>query len=145
MMTDHLDRRLRHAVKLEATVTMGDGACHPAQVANLSLDGCCISGVYSIGSLVDLKIRPLGIFRAQVRWAIGGKAGLRFTRGRQSGVASKSVVADNRGVAAIEYCITAAFIAIALIVALTGLGRGVESNFNNVDSAVGGGMDYQTG
>ena len=102
-------------------------------------------GILSLGNVVDLKIRTLGIFRAQVRWALGGRAGLRFTRQGQAISAPNSLVADHRGVAAIEYCMAAACIAIALIVALAGLGGSVESNFNNVDTAVGSGVDFHSG
>ena len=140
--SDYLDRRLRHAVTLEATVNTGEGEPRSAEVANFSLEGCCVSGFYPIGSLVDLKIKPLGMFRAQVRWAFAGRAGLRFVKESQP---PRSIAADNRGVAAIEYCIAAALIALAITVALTGLGGAVESNFNNVDGAVGGGTNYNSG
>lgn len=98
--SNHLHRRLRHAVKLEVTVNTGEGEPRLAEVANLSLEGCCVSGFYAIGSLVDLKIKPLGMFRAQVRWAFAGKAGLRFLKQSQR---PRSVAADNRVVAAIKY------------------------------------------
>jgi len=80
MQTDHLDRRLRHAVHLQATVTTSDGASRSTSVTDLSLEGCCVSGFYLIGDHVELKIDPIGEFTAQVRWAVAGKAGLRFAR-----------------------------------------------------------------
>ena len=80
MKTDHLDRRLRHAVNLDATVTTSDGASQSTSVTDLSLEGCCVSGFYLIGDHVELKINPIGEFKAQVRWAFAGKAGLRFAR-----------------------------------------------------------------
>jgi pilus assembly protein Flp/PilA len=45
---------------------------------------------------------------------------------------------DESGVTAIEYGLIAALIAVAIIVALTSLGQSLESNFNEVSSALDG-------
>ena len=43
---------------------------------------------------------------------------------------------DENGVTAIEYGLIAALVAVAIIVALTSLGQSLESNFNEVSSAL---------
>ena len=80
MNTDHPDRRLRHAVQLEALVTRADGAVESTAVTDLSLDGCCVTGHFSIGEYVDLKIAPIGLLRGQIRWSFAGRAGVRFVK-----------------------------------------------------------------
>jgi pilus assembly protein Flp/PilA len=47
-------------------------------------------------------------------------------------------VREENGVTAIEYGLIAALIAVAIIVALTSLGGSLESNFNEVSSALDG-------
>ena len=42
--------------------------------------------------------------------------------------------ADNRAVTAIEYALIAALIAVVIIAAVTGLGKGVSNTFNSVAS-----------
>jgi pilus assembly protein Flp/PilA len=45
-------------------------------------------------------------------------------------------IRDEQGVTAIEYGLIAALIAVAIIIALTSLGQSLESNFNEVASAL---------
>ena len=45
---------------------------------------------------------------------------------------------DDSGVTAIEYGLIAALIAVAIIIALTTLGTSLESNFNEVSTALDG-------
>jgi pilus assembly protein Flp/PilA len=45
-------------------------------------------------------------------------------------------IQEDHGVTAIEYGLIAALIAVAIIVALTTLGQSLESNFNEVSSAL---------
>ena len=45
-------------------------------------------------------------------------------------------VREDSGVTAIEYGLIAALIAVAIIIALTSLGSSLESNFNEVSSAL---------
>jgi pilus assembly protein Flp/PilA len=42
--------------------------------------------------------------------------------------------ADKRGVTALEYGLIASLIAVAIIAAITGLGTGIASTFNNISS-----------
>ncbi len=80
MTNDHPDRRLRHAVQLEAQVRRGDGQVCASVVTDLSLDGCCLTGDYSIGETVELEVKPIGRLKGQIRWAFVGLAGVRFIR-----------------------------------------------------------------
>jgi pilus assembly protein Flp/PilA len=68
-----------------------------------------------------------------------------FPQGRQRDrVSSKrntqmtlvNFIRDEQGVTAIEYGLIAALIAVAIIIALTSLGQSLESNFNEVASAL---------
>ncbi|NJC06849.1 hypothetical protein GGQ97_002642 [Sphingomonas kaistensis] len=45
---------------------------------NVSEQGCCIIGDFKIGECFVVTLPKIGTFGAQVRWAIGGRAGLRF-------------------------------------------------------------------
>jgi hypothetical protein len=74
------ERRQRHAVRLEATVTRDDGSLVTSDVTDLSLDGCRLSGNFHIGELLQLKIPRIGSHTAEVRWAYLGRAGVRFIR-----------------------------------------------------------------
>ncbi len=73
-----LDRRVRHAVQLEASVTRSNGAVVVCTVSDFSLDGCCLSGFFKVGERVEVKIRPIGQLPAEIRWAAMGRAGARF-------------------------------------------------------------------
>lgn len=80
MTEENLERRPRHAVKLDASVTRSNGESCATVVTDLSLDGCCITGFFTIGEPVELKISPIGQLRGQIRWAFAGKAGVRFAK-----------------------------------------------------------------
>jgi pilus assembly protein Flp/PilA len=47
-----------------------------------------------------------------------------------------SFIREENGVTAIEYGLIAALIAVAIIIALTSLGQSLESNFNDIGSAL---------
>jgi hypothetical protein len=82
------ERRQRHAVRLEASVTKSGGSSVTSDVTDLSLDGCCLSGNFKIGELLELKIPRIGVHTAEVRWSFLGRAGVRFIRscpGRATG------------------------------------------------------------
>lgn len=80
MTNDHLDRRLRHAVQLDASVTRSGGDSFATTVTDLSVDGCCLTGDYAIGEWVDLDAEQVGSLHGQIRWAVMGRAGLRFAK-----------------------------------------------------------------
>ena len=62
-----------------------------------------------------------------------------LSRGRRHPIAQ-----DQSGAAAIEYALLAALIALAIVAALTRTGTSVGSNFNEVDQAMPGGVEFHT-
>lgn len=128
-MENFQERGLRHSVRLDATVTRGNGTELAAVVTDLSLDGCCLIGPFQIGEQVTVKIPKVGSLAAEVRWAFMGRAGARF-------VTETRRKLDERGVATIEYALVASLIALSLVAAFSRLGGGVETKFNSVDLAV---------
>jgi hypothetical protein len=70
----------RHPSHIQSEVTMQNGITVTSSVENLSADGCCIEGSYRIGEMVTIELPNIGTFRAKVRWAVLGRAGLRFHR-----------------------------------------------------------------
>ena len=126
-------RRARHAVRLDAVATRADGTTTRAIVTDLSFDGCCMIGRFRAGERLSMSIAGIGKVAADVRWAAMSRAGARFLTGPAR---------DGKGGAVIEYALLASLIALALVAAIARLGGGVESNFNDVDQAVGGGTDF---
>ena len=130
------ERRRRHAVRLEASVTKNGGGTVASDVTDLSLDGCCLGGNFKIGELLQLKIPRIGVHSAEVRWAYMGRAGVRFIRA--------GLAANRSGVAAIEYAIIVSLIALALVSALFNLGGKVEQSFEQTNQAFDAGTQYGT-
>jgi len=135
-----LSRGRRHAVELDATV-LRDGIEQPSRVTDLSLDGCCLTGNFRIAEHLTVRIQRLGEFPAQIRWALPGKAGARFIR---SDPQPETLARDETGVAAIEYALLAALIAVAIVGALGGTGKAVGNNWNEVNQAMPGGVEFET-
>lgn len=77
------ERRLRHACELTADVHYPDGHSSNTTVSNLSLEGCRLTGWFRIGDHLELTIPRIGRVRGQVRWAVGGEAGIRFVQPEQ--------------------------------------------------------------
>lgn len=75
------DRPNRNVVELKAVLTRIEGGTHDVAIENMSVDGCCVSGSFLIGERVVLKVPGSGKFEAQIRWAMHGRAGLRFIKG----------------------------------------------------------------
>lgn len=76
--SDWPDRRPRHKVQLEAELVQANGTAMGTIVSDLSLEGCRILGWFQIGDQVRLRIPRIGIVTGQVRWAMNGRAGVRF-------------------------------------------------------------------
>ena len=130
-------RPLRHPVQLDASVRRDGEAATPCKVSDFSLDGCGISGFFRVGEQLEITIRTIGTFRAEVRWTRLSKAGARFVRRRTTGAAD-GLLANDKGTSAIEYAVLAAGIAVALVAALTGMGHNLGATWNGVDVAVEG-------
>lgn len=74
------ERGHRHRVRLDATVIREGGHTVPAVVTDLSLDGCCLIGMFQIGERVTVEIQRVGKLEADIRWSFMGRAGARFIR-----------------------------------------------------------------
>lgn len=125
---------------LDATVSRS-GIEGPSRVTDLSLDGCCLTGDFRIGEHLVVRVDRLGEFPAQIRWSLPGRAGARFTR--KDPKPKQTLAQDETGVAAIEYALIAALIALAILAALTRTGTAVGSNWNEVNQAMPGGVEFQ--
>lgn len=75
-----VDRPNRVPVYLSAGVSLGDGRFLPVIVANLSTQGCLVlcAATLPIGETVQLDMQGCPTAWASVRWALPGRAGLRF-------------------------------------------------------------------
>ena len=74
-------RNDRKSVDLAAVVHRGDCPPLAVSVTDLTEEGCRISGKETlvIGEEFQLEIPRLGFLKAQVRWALDGEAGARFS------------------------------------------------------------------
>lgn len=120
-------------------MTMSGGGLVASDVTDLSLDGCCLTGRFRIGELLQVKIPRIGLHSGEVRWSFLGRTGVRFIR------SCSRLAADRSGVAAIEYAILVSLIAVGLVGALVNLGGSVERSFNQTNQSMPGGTDYKTG
>ena len=119
-------------------MTTSGGGMVASDVTDLSLDGCCLTGRFKIGELLQVKIPRIGLHSGEVRWSFLGRTGVRFIR------SCSRLAADRSGVAAIEYAIVASLIAMALVGALVKLGGSVEQSFNQTNQSMPGGTEYKT-
>jgi hypothetical protein len=73
-------RKDRHPVVVDAVVHRTDGTKSPVRLTNFSDDGCRIEADlnFRIGERLAIAIPRMGQMKAQVRWALPGKAGARF-------------------------------------------------------------------
>lgn len=132
-------RRLRHPVRLDASVTRSGGLELKTIVTDFSLEGCCLLGYFQPTEIIEIAIRTIGRLKAQVQWVEQGRAGARFL--------SRRLSSDVRGVAAIEYAFLSALIAVALVGAFSTLGAKVLEHFTDLAQAVEQSLrsSYQTG
>ena len=74
-------RNDRRPVDLAAFVHREEGARLPVMVTDLTEQGCRISAEETllIGEQIRLEIPHLGFLNAQIRWALDGEAGARFS------------------------------------------------------------------
>ncbi|MBW0145443.1 PilZ domain-containing protein [Sphingomicrobium clamense] len=73
-------RQPRVRVEHEGVLIDSEGAEVAVKVADISREGCRLftDGNVMIGERVTLKVGRAGAVPAQVRWALGNEAGLRF-------------------------------------------------------------------
>lgn len=75
-----VDRDHREAINLRASIVTSQGRVVAARVLNMSLQGCLVQSheTMIIGERVTLNMAGFAPLPAQVRWELGGSAGLRF-------------------------------------------------------------------
>lgn len=132
-------RRLRHPVRLDASVTRSGGFVLKTIVTDFSLDGCCLLGHFQPAEIIEVSIRTVGRLPAQIKWVQRGRAGARFLTDRDHAApcpAGRRLLADKRGVAAIEYAFLAALIAVAILSALSAIGPKVRQPLIDVANAL---------
>lgn len=74
-------RKDRRPVWAHAVVRRVDGSELPVKLADFSDEGCRIEyddGGLIIGEWIEIAIPPTGLVKAQVRWALGTSAGVKF-------------------------------------------------------------------
>ncbi len=79
-------RKDPHPVATDAVVRCGDGSEARVKLSNLTEEGCRIEAEHDfrIGECLEVTVPRLGQLRAQVRWALPGSAGARFSTGTDS-------------------------------------------------------------
>lgn len=77
---DLKQRATRNHVAMQALLTRQGGGTQAVEVEDFSIDGCCVRGYFAVGEMVELRLPRVGMFKADVRWAHRGRAGLRFER-----------------------------------------------------------------
>jgi hypothetical protein len=75
-----IGRKDRHTAAVDAVVHRTDGTKSPVRLTNFSDDGCRIEAEigFRIGERVAIAIPRMGQVKAQVRWALPGRAGAKF-------------------------------------------------------------------
>jgi hypothetical protein len=85
-------RRLRHTVAFDATIVRAGGGRAAAKVTNLSLEGCCLVGGFSIGERLTVDLPRIGPLAAEIRWAFMGRAGARFVASKPGSAAAAASI-----------------------------------------------------
>ena len=92
---DIKERAPRRDKKLEGFARRNGMEVEPALFENVSDCGCRIVGNYKIGEWLVVMIPTLGTMQEQVRWSIGGRAGLQLEP--SPGVAGKGAAGEVLG------------------------------------------------
>ena len=76
------DRDNREPTSFPAILVLADGERRPVTITNISAEGCQIEGAEAVPIGETVRIELAGDIRADatVRWAVLGRAGLRFIR-----------------------------------------------------------------
>lgn len=79
-------RKSRQRLSLTGTGLWSDGTSATVLVSEMSYDGCQIWSDHdlTVGETIALTLRGKGTIEAQIRWADGSKAGLRFLIGQSA-------------------------------------------------------------
>jgi PilZ domain len=75
-----ISRKDRRPVALDAVVHRGDRSEMAARLTDISDEGCRVEceGQLIIGEWIDIAVASAGQVKAQVRWALGSTAGVKF-------------------------------------------------------------------
>ena len=75
-----IGRKDRHSVTLDAVVHHEDGRRVTVKLVDFSEEGCRIESDehFRIGERVEIDIPRKGMVKAQIRWALGDSAGVKF-------------------------------------------------------------------
>ena len=73
-------RKDRQSVAIDAVVHWNDGSTAPVKLTDFSDEGCRIEAEHDfrIGERMQIDIPRMGQVKAQVRWALPGRAGAMF-------------------------------------------------------------------
>ena len=75
-----ISRKDRRAVSVAAVIRRADGSEVPVRLTDISDEGCRVEcdGQLVIGEWVGITVPSAGQVKAQVRWALGTSAGVKF-------------------------------------------------------------------
>jgi hypothetical protein len=70
----------RYQVHMPGVACRQDGSRVQVRVDNVSREGCQLTSAedFTIGEIIELELSGRSYLRAQVRWSLAGKAGIRF-------------------------------------------------------------------
>jgi hypothetical protein len=76
------DRDSREPASFPAILIYGEGKRIPVTITNISADGCQVEGADAVPIAENVRLELAGNISADatVRWAVMGRAGLRFVR-----------------------------------------------------------------
>jgi hypothetical protein len=76
-----VERKDRRPTDVDARVRRADGSELQVKLTDLSDEGCRIESgdqALRIGEWLDIEAKSIGELKGQVRWALGGSAGVKF-------------------------------------------------------------------
>jgi len=81
-----ISRKDRRPVAADAVVHRADGTQLPVKLTDISDEGCRVEhdGQLTIGEWVEIAVPSAGQVTAQVRWALGSSAGVKFRQEDQA-------------------------------------------------------------
>jgi hypothetical protein len=75
----------RHRIKENAAIDSPNNGCHPAELIDISLHGCCLFGPNDLvkGQIVTVRICDLPGIEGKIRWARKRTLGVEFLQALQ--------------------------------------------------------------
>lgn len=83
---DWVRRANRRPTHLRGTASRPGGALVRVLLSNITYDGCHLwcEGELEKGELLQIRVEGLSVMPAQVRWASGDRAGVKFVTGNSA-------------------------------------------------------------